>query len=179
MNITTLLNDLQYIIDKKSRYMRYCKDEGKDCKALEIEFTTLINTKEQLEELTIKQYEIKRELDEAAATIKRAEQALLIAEAVQSEYNSAIRWHSPEYAAKLLGIMTTPKVFINQWKQEVEVIEITNRFAEAIEDRLNYFDDAQRKNYKQWCESSGIDYSKRERIWKEKTAKREAKSCQI
>ena len=90
MNATTVLNDLQYIIDKKSRYLQHCKDEQKECKALEIELATLMQTKELLENLVMQQQEAIKKLEEAQATIKSAEQATLIAKAVEAEYHSAV-----------------------------------------------------------------------------------------
>ena len=91
MNATTVLNDLQYIIDKKSQYLQRCCSEGKTKKALEIELATLVQAKELLENLVMQQQEATKKLEEAQATIKSAEQAVLIAKAVEAEQTKSKR----------------------------------------------------------------------------------------
>lgn len=167
MNATSVLNDLQYVIDKKNRYLQRCREEQKDCKALEIELATLTQTKELLEELLYQQQEAKKQLDEAKATIKNAEQALLIAEAVQAEYNSAVYWQEFGYASKLMFLQINPKLVIDQWLGEIEVQESNLRVAKAAEQRLDYFNAKNRELYESWCKSTRIDYKKREPVWRQ------------
>lgn len=165
MNATTVLNDLQYIIDKKSRYLQHCKDEQKECKALEIELATLMQTKELLENLVMQQQEAEQQLNKARASIKNAEKAFLIAEAAEAEYYSAAYWGDPEYASRLLTLLTNPKVLIQQWADELKFQESNYTVAAAVEQRLDYFSERNRETYKEWCKSVRIDYRKREHIW--------------
>lgn len=167
MNATSIIKDLQYILDKKNQYLQHCKEAEKDCKALEIELATLNQAKELLEELLYQQQEAKKQLDEAKATTKNAEQALLIAEAVQAEYNSAVYWQEFSYASKLMFLQTNPKIVIDQWLGEIEVQESNLRVAKAAEQRLDYFNAKNRELYESWCKSTRIDYKKREPVWRQ------------
>lgn len=167
MNTTSVIKDLQYILDKKNRYLQRCKEEQKDCKALEIELATLTQTKELLEELLYKQQEAKKQLDEAKVTIKSAEQALLIAEAVQAEYNSAVYWQELGYASKLMFLQTNPKIVIEQWLGDIDVQQSNLRVAKAVEQRLDYFNTKNRETYESWCKTARIDYKKREPVWRQ------------
>ena len=165
MNATTVLNDLQYIIDKKSQYLQRCCSEGKTKKALEIELATLEQAKELLENLAMQQQEAEQQLDKARATIKNAEKAFLIAEAAEAEYYSATYWGDPEYAARLLTLLAHPKVLIQQWADELKFQESNYTVAAAVEKRLDYFKERNRELYKEWCKTVRIDYRKREHIW--------------
>ena len=167
MNATTVLNDLQYIIDKKSRYLQHCKDEQKECKALEIELATLVQAKELLENLVMQQQEATKKLEEAQATIKSAEQAVLIAKAVEAEYNSAVYWRSPGKAACLMSLLVHPEITVKEWEDTLKVQKGYYTVAEAVEQRWDYFNARNRETYEDWCNSARIDYRKREPIWRE------------
>lgn len=167
MNATTVLNDLQYIIDKKSRYLQHCKDEQKECKALEIELATLVQAKELLENLVMQQQEATKKLEEAQATIKSAEQAVLIAKAVEAEYNSAVYWRSPGKAACLMSLFVNPEIVVKEWEDTLKVQKGYYTVAEAVEQRWDYFNARNRETYEDWCKSARIDYRKREPIWRE------------
>lgn len=167
MNATTVLNDLQYIIDKKSRYLQHCCSEGKTKKALEIELATLMQTKELLENLVMQQQEAIKKLEEAQATIKSAEQATLIAKAVEAEYHSAVYWRSPGKAACLMSLLFTPEITVKEWEDTLKVQKGYYTVAEAVEQRWDYFNARNRETYEDWCKSARIDYRKREPIWRE------------
>ena len=167
MNATTVLNDLQYIIDKKSRYLQHCKDEQKECKALEIELTTLVQTKELLENLVMQQQEAEQQLDKAQATNKSAERAFLIAKAVEAEYHSAVYWRSPGKAACLMSLLVHPEITVKEWEDTQKVQKGYYTVAEAVEQRWDYFNARNRETYEDWCKSARIDYRKREPIWRE------------
>lgn len=167
MNATTVLNDLQYIIDKKSRYLQHCKDEQKECKALEIELATLMQTKELLENLVMQQQEATKKLEEAQTTIKSAEQAVLIAKAVEAEYHSAVYWRSPGKAACLMSLLVNPEIAVKEWEDTLKVQKGYYTVAEAVEQRWDYFNARNRETYEDWCKSARIDYRKREPIWRE------------
>ena len=165
MNATTVLNDLQYLIDKKSQYLQRCCSEGKSKKALEIELATLVQAKELLENLVMQQQEAEQQLNKARASIKNAEKAFLIAEAAEAEYYSATYWGDPKYASRLLTLLTNPKVLIQQWADELKFQKSNYTVAAAVEQRLDYFNERNRETYKEWCKSVRIDYRKREHIW--------------
>lgn len=167
MNATTVLNDLQYLIDKKSRYLQHCKDEQKECKALEIELATLMQTKELLENLAMQQQEATNKLEEAQTTIKSAEQAVLIAKAVEAEYHSAVYWRSPGKAACLMSLLANPEIAVQEWEDTLKVQKGYYTVATAVEQRLDYFNARNRETYEEWCKSVRIDYRKREPIWLE------------
>lgn len=174
MNATTVLNDLQYIIDKKSRYLQHCKDEQKECKALEIELATLMQTKELLEELVLQQ-------EEAKAAIKEADEAMKITEAFKAEYYLATYYNSNDYAIHLQHVINWPEIHISNWEEVKKFIKSDWEFAtKTIEYRLNPYVAKDREFYQSWCKSAHIDYSKRERAWRMKWAtKNSENSCQI
>lgn len=165
MNATALLNDMQYLIDKKSQYLQRCCSEGKTKKALEIELATLVQAKELLEDLVMQQQEATKKLEEAQAAIKSAEKAFLIVEAAEAEYYSAAYWGESGYAAHLLTLLTNPEVLIQQWADELKFQKSNYTVAAAVEQRLDYFSERNRELYKEWCKSVRIDYRKREHIW--------------
>ena len=181
MNATTVLNDLQYILDKKSRYLQHCKDEQKECKALEIELATLEQAKELLENLAMQQQEAEQQLNKARASIKSAEQAVLIAKAVEAEYHSAVYWRSPGKAACLMALLDYPEATIQQWERTLKVQKGYYDVAEAVEQRWDYFNARNRETYEDWCNSVRIDYRKREPIWREiwVNKRNTENSCQI
>lgn len=174
MNATTVLNDLQYIIDKKSRYLQHCKDEQKECKALEIELATLEQAKELIEELALQQ-------EEAKAAIKEADEAMKITEAFKAEYYLATYYNSNDYAIHLQHVINWPEIHISNWEEVKKFIKSDWEFAtKTIEYRLNPYVAKDREFYQSWCKSAHIDYSKRERAWQMKWAtKNPENSCQI
>ena len=167
MNATTVLNDLQYLIDKKSQYLQRCCSEGKSKKALEIELATLVQAKELLENLVMQQQEVTKKLEEAQATNKSAEQAVLITKAVEAEYHSAIYWRSPGKAASLMSLLANPEIAIKEWEDTLKVQKGYYKVAAAVEQRWDYFNARNRETYEDWCNSARIDYRKREPIWRE------------
>lgn len=172
MNATTILNDLQYIIDKKSRYLQHCKDKQKECKALEIELTTLVQAKELLENLAMQQQEAEQQLDKARETIKSAEQASLIAKAVWCQANSEIWYKRTDFCRELLRIFNEPKAVISEWKYIVQSMKVDEREIERLEQRLNYYDPVHYAFYKTYLQDCFIDIKIREKQWREKTDKR-------
>ena len=181
MNATTVLNDLQYIIDKKSRYLQHCKDEQKECKALEIELATLVQAKDLLEELVLQQAEAKAAIKEAKAAIKEADEAMRITEAFKAEYYLATYYNSNDYAIHLQHVINWPEINISNWEEVKKFIKSDWEFAtQTIEKRLNPYVARDREFYQSWCKSAHIDYSKRERAWQMKWAtKNSENSCQI
>ena len=167
MNATTVLNDLQYIIDKKSQYLQRCCSEGKTKKALEIELTTLVQAKELLENLAMQQQEAEQQLDKARETIKSAERASLIAKAVEAEYHSAVYWRNTGYAASLMSLLANPEIAIQEWKDILKIQKGYYTVVAAVEQRWDYFNVRNRETYEDWCKSARIDYRKREPIWRE------------
>lgn len=177
MNATSVIKDLQYIIDKKNRYLQRCKEAEKDCKALEIELTTLTQAKELLEELTLKQEEAKKQLEEAKAAIKEADKALTIAEAFVAESHFATYYNNNDYAAAILSVLISPEIHIAAWKEVKEFIKDDWKFAtQTIENRLNPHIAKDREFYQSWCKSARIDYSKRERAWIKKWANKNSEN---
>ena len=181
MNATTVLNDLQYVIDKKSQYLQRCCSEGKSKKALEIELATLEQAKELLEELALQQEEAKAAIKEAKAAIKEADKAMTITEAFIAEYHFATYYNENDYACALLHVLNCPEIHIANWEEVKEFIKKDWVFAtQTIEKRLNPYVARDREFYQSWCKSAHIDYSKRERAWQMKWAtKNSENSCQI
>lgn len=177
MNATSVIKDLQYVLDKKSRYLQHCKEAQKDCKALEIELTTLTQAKELLEELTLKQEEAKKQLEEAKAAIKEADKAMTITEAFIAEYHFATYYNNSGYAAALLNVLECPEIHIANWQDVKEFIKDDWKFAtQTIENRLNPHIAKDREFYQSWCKSARIDYSKRERAWIKKWANKNSEN---
>ncbi len=181
MNATTVLNDLQYVIDKKSQYLQRCCSEGKSKKALEIELATLEQAKELLEELALQQEEAKAAIKEAKAAIKEADKAMTITEAFIAEYHFATYYNENDYACALLHVLNCPEIHIANWEEVKEFIKKDWVFAtQTIEKRLNPYVARDREFYQSWCKSAHIDYSKRERAWQMKwETKNSENSCQI
>ena len=181
MNATTVLNDLQYLIDKKSQYLQRCCSEGKSKKALEIELATLEQAKELLEELALQQEEAKKQQEEAKAAIKEADKAMTITEAFIAEYHFATYYNENDYACALLHVLNCPEIHIANWEEVKEFIKKDWVFAtQTIEKRLNPYVARDREFYQSWCKSAHIDYSKRERAWQMKwETKNSENSCQI
>ncbi len=171
MNATTVLNDLQYLIDKKSQYLQRCCSEGKSKKALEIELATLVQAKELLEELVLQQEEAKKQQEEAKAAIKEADKAMTITEAFIAEYHFATYYNNNDYAVALLHVLNCPEIHIANWEEVKKFIKSDWEFAtQTIEKRLNPNVARDREFYQSWCKSARIDYSKRERAWQMKWA---------
>ena len=181
MNATTVLNDLQYVIDKKSQYLQRCCSEGKSKKALEIELATLEQAKELLEELALQQEEAKAAIKEAKAAIKEADKAMTITEAFIAEYHFATYYNNNNYAGALFHVLNWPEIHIANWKEVKKFIKSDWEFAtQTIEKRLNPYVARDREFYQSWCKSAHIDYSKRERAWQMKwETKNSENSCQI
>lgn len=171
MNATSVIKDLQYVIDKKSRYLQHCKDEQKECKALEIELATLVQAKDLLEELVLQQEEAKKQQEEAKAAIKEADKAMTITEAFIAEYHFATYYNNNDYAVALLHVLNCPEIHIANWEEVKKFIKSDWEFAtQTIEKRLNPNVARDREFYQSWCKSAHIDYSKRERAWQMKWA---------
>ena len=170
MNATSIIKDLQYIIDKKNRYLQRCKEAEKDCKALEIELAILTQAKELLEDLLIKQQDLAKQV-EKTEKYKKYER---IAKGVWCQLNSEIWWGRGDftYMRKLQRIYNRPEAAISEWKSIVQSMNVDEREAEALENRLNYYDPLHYDFYKNYLKDCFTDIKTREKQWREKTDKR-------
>lgn len=165
--MSMLIKDLQYLLSKRLSYAKKLQEENKVSSHIMQEAAVLQSAIDLIAEQSRQLKELLRQAGEATKNRKNER----IAKAVWCQANSEIWYNKGDmtYTRKLLRIYNNPEAAISEWKFIVQSMDIDEKMADILEDRLDYYNPEHYEFYKSYLKDCFIDIKLREKQWREKT----------
>lgn len=168
----TILTDISYLIERKQQAVEFCNANGKNSSAILAEITLLRQIEAIMTDYIDEIFHLQKQVAELQKQANTARKYSLIVAALQAAKKDALYWKSYDYAAALINILERPKLILATWKETNETARSYIPVAEDLENKLDYYDINARVQYESFCNSVGLNPTKRLAIWQAKTDER-------